>query len=209
MVYRKRVARKRYPRRRYSRRPTKAFTSKVLKVVKRTQEKKYYPYANSGTVGSTGYLLDLTTIPQGDTDTSRDGDALRVTSIQINFAWAAADAYNICRMVMFQWMPASSPGSPPALSDIFVDTADAVISPFAHDTRKSYRILADKTCIVDTDDPMKICKMYVYRKFMRNIQYSGGTTTGTGNIYCWLVTDSNVSTHPAVSWSGKTNFTDS
>lgn len=196
-------------RKRRTAKPTKNFARKVLKVVKRTQEKKFYPFANSTTVSSVGYLLDLTTIPQGDTDTTRDGDMLRVSSIQVNFAWAAADAYNICRMVMFQWMPASSPGSPPALADIFADTTNAVISTFAHDTRKSYRILLDRTCVVDADDPMKICKMYVYKKFMRNIQYAGGTTTGRGNIYVWLVTDSGAVTHPAVTWSGKTNFTDS
>lgn len=200
--YRKRVYR---PKKKVS----KAFSTKVLKVVRRTQEKKTWPFASNTTVSSAGYLLDLTSIPQGDTDGSRDGDALRVLSIQLTCAWTAADAYNIVRMVIFQWMPPSSIGAPPALADIFQDTATPVISAFTHDTRKSYRILCDRRAVVDSDDPCKIFKMVCYKKMNRNLQYVGGTTTGRGNIYCWLVSDSAVSAHPACSWSGKTNFTDS
>lgn len=207
MSRRPRVRRSKYT----TKKPSKAFVGKVLKVVRRTQEKKYWPFNNNITVNTAGTLLHLTNISQGDTDVTRDGDMLRVNSIQITFSVNNADAYNILRFVVFQWKPASNGATtPPALGDIFLDTTNAVISPFNHDSRQNYRILMDRRCVTDSVQyPVKIVKMFITRKFYRNIQYSSGTTVASNNIYCWAVSDSGVSAHPAVTYSGKTSFTDS
>lgn len=200
---RKRYARKNYARKR---KPSKAFTRKVLKVVRKVQEKKYWPFLNSTTISLVGSLLDVSGVTQGDTDVTRDGDQLTVKSMIINFSNTVADGSNYLRFIAFQWYPATTPTS----ADVILDTTQPIISPYAHDTRYQYRILQDKLCYVDTDDPNRLCMMKVTRGFKtRTIQYIGGGTTGTNKIYVFVFSDSGAAPHPAVAWSGKLNFVDS
>lgn len=193
--------RKKYRRRT---RVSKPFYRKVKRVFNSIAEKKYYPYDNTSTVSTTGNMLFLSSIPQGDTDTTRDGDSIYIRSIQINFTVAYADAYNQLRFILFQWLPQTTP----TLADILLHPTYPTISVFNHDSRRNYRILKDRRCIVDADDPTCMLKIYSYNKFIRKIQYTGGTTVGNNNIYCLAVSDSNVVNDPSISWSGKINFTD-
>lgn len=195
----------------YARKPSKQFARKVRKVMQSVQEKKYWPYTSNISVSSAGYLLHLTNIAQGDSDTTRDGDALNLKSILINLSAAAGDTYNIMRYTIFQWLPSSSLSvATPTLGDIYQDTTTPVISTFAHDSRKNYRILYDTSFTVDTDFPNKVKHIRIYgKKLIRQVQYVGGTVVGNNNVYMWAVSDSGAATHPSVTYVGKTNFTDS
>ena len=46
----------------------------------------------------------MSIIPQGDTDQSREGDRLRLTSIQFRCNIIGADTSNMVRLIFFQWL---------------------------------------------------------------------------------------------------------
>lgn len=205
----KRTFRKRNFRRRPKRKLGRQFVAKVKRVISTVAEKKYWAFHNSQTVGSAGFLLHLSNIAQGDTDVTRDGDSLYVKSIQLNMVFALADTYNQCRVIVFQWHPlADLATATPLLSEILVDTATPTISPFAHDTRNSYRILADRMVILDADNPYKSFKILITKGFTRKIQYVSGSTFAQNNIFCFIVSDSGVAPNPNFVWSGKINYLD-
>lgn len=202
--------RRRYRRRRYyKRKPNKIFYRNVKQVINTMAEKKYLPYTNSTSVSTTPVFLQFTGITQGDTDLTRDGDSVYLKSIQVGFSVLVGDSYNQVRFITFQWFPPSTLGTnPPTENDILQDSALGTISVYNHDTRMNYRILDDKTVVVDSDDPNMIYRLIITKIPKRKLQYVGGGTVSPFHIYCLVVSDSTTATHPSIAYSGKTNFID-
>lgn len=210
MPMRRKMFRRRVPRYRRVVKPTKMFSRKVMKVVKRTQEKKYHPFSGTSQITNAGYLLDFTVIAQGNTDTTRVGDMIYLKSLQFGVEFVRADSTNTFRMVLFQWKPPSSNATnPPLMSDILLDTTYPWISPYNHDQRKNYKILLDRRITLDSDDGTRSYRFSITRGFARQVQYIGGTSVGNNNLYGYIVSDSSAASHPGIFWSGKVNFTDS
>lgn len=189
--------------------PTVAFKKKVRRVIRQTAEKKYLAYSASAVgVDSAGTaMLSLLDVPQGDLDSTRDGDQLFLRSIQLNFSISLGDTTNFVRVILFQWFPTLT-GLPPVAS-ILLDTSRPWLSPYNHDQRFNFRIFHDKTYCLDTLNNEISRRMFLKSKFRRHIQYVGGATAVAANrIFALFISDSGAAPHPALQYSGKTNFTD-
>jgi len=155
-----------------------------------TDEKKWALNAINTGVDNTGSITGLTTsITQGLSDTNnRVGDQITLDRMRLSYAIANGDTTNICRVVIFKWMPQSTP----VLANILTGASGSTVIIAAHntDTHEMYQILYDKTHFLSANsnalDGCGACEI----KLPGQVQFSGGSTTGTGHIYCLLLSDS-------------------
>lgn len=191
----------------------------VKKLIARRQELKYRDYGGSYAPTTTGVMYQITTIPQGDTDITRDGDRLYLKKIYMRGELMAnTDTYNFVRLILFQWKPTVSPAT---VSEILLDGPSGspdTLSHYSHDHRQNYRILYDKVMKVigpasaaatpNTAATVRNFAGVIYPK-LHQLQYLGGTTNGTSQVYMLIISDSNVVPHPTLNLNFKMMFTDS
>lgn len=214
MAYKRSYRPRKYgkPRRRYYSRPSKSFSKKVNKVVMKSSEKKYWDVATTTSVDLSGSITDLTAIPQGDTDQTRDGDQLQIRSIKGKAQIQVADTTQIVRFIIFQWyMDTNVVGTAPTVGQILqsVGTGYGPMSGYNHDGRYNYRVLYDRTCFLDTTDKVQCgLQWFINKGLRRKIQFHGGATGGKNKIYLLLLSDSGAATHPAVIYYNRVSFSD-
>lgn len=173
-----------------------------------TAEKKFFQVTGTSVaIDENGGVVNISDISQGDTDITRDGDQLLVRSIELACSFVVADATNLMRLLVVQWMPQGVP----ALSDVITSTGGplACLAPYLHDTRYQFRVLYDKRVAVDTYNPIKIIHKRLIRIPIRKIQYVAGTNVGNNKIYAMFISDSAAVSHPTVNYQFKLNFSDS
>lgn len=195
---------------------TRAFATKVHRVIRQTAEKKYYSFSsNTAPISDLGTLLRLTEVAQGTTDVTRIGDQLTIRSLQFNFSALVADSTNLLRLVIFQWFEQTGTiPTYPDMSQILIDTGSgrAVFSPYSHDYRYDFKVLFDRTYVLDGVQVPVITRKIFIKRFPpkhRKIQFVGASNTNyTNGLFALLVSDSAAATHPTVTYSGKFNFSD-
>lgn len=158
----------------------------------------------AGTASSTtAGIADVCGVPQGDSDSARNGDQIMIRSFQFRYAFIPADSYNICRLIIFQWGQDDSPGA----SDILGDTTYGVMSPYRKDTRGHYRILYDKTHLVETNKGV-VGSKFISRGFKKKILFDAATTVGQNKIFFLHVSDSSAVSHPTLRIETQLNYMD-
>lgn len=188
------------------------FVSKVRSVLQRSFEKKYLAFRSTYPPSTTPYLLKLSEVTQGITDVSRIGDRLHIKSLQFNYTITTPNAANVVRVIIFQWFNTTNTAYP-AASDVLLDTATYPwLSPYAHDRRLEFRILYDKTHILESAN-QNIVRQKVFIKKIPNkhrvMQFIGATSTAYVNgLFALLISDQAAATFPTLNYSGKFNFTD-
>lgn len=197
---RKPVARKR----RYKR-----FVKRVKAIANKAGEKKFFATTSGGFQGIdwTGTITSISDVSQGDTDVTRDGDQIYIRSLEMSWEVAVGDTYNIVRLIVLQWFPATTP----TISDILLTSGnnDSVLSPYSHDTRFQFKVLYDRKIHVNTDRPNMSLRFRIWRNFrFRRIQYIGGGTTGQNKIYILKISDSGAVPNPTMANFAKMNFSD-
>lgn len=206
------------------------FLRKVVgKMLRKQQEKKYHTLTRSEyQVGnSSAPLIDcLTAIPQGDTDQNRDGDKLMLKKLLLEYMWSAStsSAYPYySRVMVVQWLEHSS-ASTPQLSTLLLSTgttAQAIVSPYNHDWRYSFRVLYDRTHTISngiasvgsaagTDHKIVKKQIFITPK-KRWLQFSSGGVDSKNHIYLitYNYTQGGYTDYPYLSYCAKVNFTDS
>ena len=171
----------------------------AMQAIRQTSEVKYGDIYSTQGESSAGTVSLLSGVTQRDTDSNREGDQLRITSVQIRGNVVVADATNIVRIVLLQWKSSIAAG--PAVTDVLPNgTGPSVYAPYAHDNRDNMRILWDSGLIcVDTYNPIKEFSCMVTKGFLndRKIQYvAGSATTGYPHLFLCVVSDSTAVTHP-------------
>lgn len=203
----------------------------VKRLINRNIELKYFPYvANTTSVTSTGASVgNPFDVPQGNTDTSRNGDSLKWCG-KIDFRFeivngfgATADLYNKVRVVIYQFKDATISGQSPIPSQIFINGPSGaidVLSQYNHDFRHDYHILFDKTYHTalstnvanSTQAPNSTTGVKHYRislkKANKVVQYQGGGGQATNRLFLYYISDSSAATHPTIQYSLKTFFRD-
>lgn len=205
---------RRYSRRRYSarrgRRTTRFLTKATFKRwQKKNIELKYYDYELDSTVDYSGSVFATSLVPQGDGDTTRDGDKICCKALKIHGIIAAADTWNYVRLIVFVWKPSAVAN--PSTGQILVDTgaADAPQSFYVHDYRKNFTVLWDKTFRVAVSQPNLTIgfKKYIRLKDL-NINFITAGTSGQNHIYVMAISDSSAVSHPTVLYKSRLMFTD-
>lgn len=182
------------------------YTMKQLR--KQTETKHYDRNITSTSVTDLGSIWDLQSMAQGDSDNDREGDSITAMSYQLRYSITAGDTTNLIRLIMFQWRDVANF---PAASQILQSYGSSlgVLSPYKHDTKPLFKILVDKICSVDTDDPSVTGKIYIGKGFFRKIQYNtpGGSTVNNG-IYFLAISDSGAVTHPDIEFVSRCRYKD-
>lgn len=197
------------PRKSFRRYRYKKFVKKVKAIANKAGEKKFFATTSGGFQGVdwTGTITSISDISQGDTDVTRDGDQVYIRSLEFSWEVSVGDTYNIVRLLVVQWFPATTP----AVTDILLTNGsnDGVLSPYNHDSRFQFKVLYDRKIHVNTDMPNRSLKFRLYKNFRyRRIQYIGGGTTGQNKIYIIKISDSGAAPNPTMANFGKLNFSD-
>jgi len=174
-------------------------------------EWKYFSTTvNQANVTFSGTTYALSDVPQGDTDSNRDGDAISLVSLEISLGFYASSQVNACRMIVYQWFPALSSGSPPAPSALLLAVGSA-LAPFSThnvDNYQQYKIIFDKTVALSTAEGLRLLNFKIKKFPKRSIQFSGGTTGGSSKLFLLVLSDDGVSSYPLVSYMSKLYYTD-
>lgn len=169
----------------------------VIKVIKQAEETHYkQEYANGTTVDTTHTLINLTdTITQGDTELTRTGDEIKLTSFQMRYNIyrnIASTTSTWCgvRLVLLKWYPDDSADAPYA-TDIMYDTTNSpYLSQFKQNKAlsKKFKVLWDKQLVLGSPTSANMATSYngtlfVPSKKLGRILFNQGATTGKGHIY--------------------------
>lgn len=216
MPYRRNARRTRAPR---GRKLNKREKNEVKRLIAVRQELKYHVSQTSVlSVGAAGQIFQISDIAQGDTDQTRDGDRLMLKKFFVRGVVQYSDATNLFRLIFFQWKPATTPTIASVLLNGPSGNPD-VWSSYTHDLRQQVNILWDKTWHLEgnasastsplTTTSQRMFKVTIARRFAKQLQYTGGTTTGTNQIWYLALSDSSAVGHPTMTMSVKFHFTDS
>lgn len=213
MAY-KRYGRKRYRKRYRQRRGGNSMWNIAKKaangIVKYYLNPEYKFLDNSGQVNpsSTGQVISGNgLIAQGDTDITRDGNSIKVTSWlhRITLEKNASATSTRFRIILFS--DVSSAGAVPAVTDL-LQTA-SVISPLNRVNGSRFHVLQDKTCVLDTDTPQKVFEFY--KKMQHHIKYLDGTANttslGQGSLYVLILSNEATNT-PTMNYYSRMRFLD-
>lgn len=183
------------------------FKRKVMAIVRPLTDNRY-TYTTFGTtsVDANGAYLGVTQLLDtrlGDGSfAERQGDSITPTRLIMRYAWTAADAYNTCRLIVFQWKPDSNSFPPTAILNNVIDTStlgstNAPLSRYIFD-QKNFHILHDSTITVcDGTSNQHIAKtVNIYGKKLRPIRYTDGVQLGHNNIYAIVISDSLAGPNP-------------
>ncbi len=195
------------------RRRTMSDGKKALKMVRKIKsgfEKKHFDLAlTSGVadVNFTGFMYPLNEIPQGDTDTTREGDQIFMTSLELGVRWENEGTEKTtmrCIVVYDKGDQVQSTGI--VLQG--VTSATAVISRFHKDYRNQFVVLVDKTWTMDQYNAVRTQTFKV--PLNKKAQYIGGSTTNfsKGCIAMMVISNAAASSGPSFWYYSRVNFTD-
>lgn len=185
----------------------------VQQVLRRNSELKYHDTAFSTAFTATATsVVNLSDVVQGNTDTTRSGDRLKITSFEMRYeilggtTTFTGNGNQRARIILVHWFPATTP----AWSDVMTGTTTR--AHYNHDQRQMYKVLWDKTfAVMSTTSKDHITgHIVVYPKKNTSIQFQGGGATGTNRIYGLIVGDNiGASVASAVLANCRLRFTDS
>lgn len=184
-----------------------ATVATVKKMIAFNHEKKYNNNTrNSLGVDNAGTIDAICQPSQGSSDTTRDGDAIVVKSIDLRFNVIGGDATNFTRFILFQWKPDTSP----IVGDILLSSAGlANVSPYNHDNKQMFKILYDTSVATTLNGPNAVTRRkLVFKGFNKKLQWQGGGAVGTNLIYLLMISDSAAASHPQVTYTCYSTYTD-
>lgn len=193
----------------------------VNKKIHSSAETKYHDTLVNGDVDSVGTLFQqLTTITQNITDVTRIGDKITLRGLEMRGyvridTTALGDAYNIIRVIIFQWHPtAVSIGAPSAaviLNYIGGTLAQIPVSPYTHDYQDQFTILYDKFMDVSGSDNVRCLrtKKINLKYAKKTLGFIAASSNASNHIYCLLVSDSSATPHPVATLQFRVYFDDS
>jgi len=162
------------------------------------------------TYNGTDFVQCVTQVPQGDTDSERDGDQITLNSLDFRVGIKTGTTTpTFLRVILFQWKPNTTPLYTSILLDQH-NTSNAPHTQYNHDQRQQYKILYDTLIEVDTVAHPAHCVHHVcISGFSPRQQFvAGSTTVATNMLYVLAVADV-AANGPQVVFSSKLTFYDS
>lgn len=170
-------------------------------------EYKFLEAVNTVTPSNTGSIQPLSIITQGDQNTMRSGNEIKVTSALMRATITKATAATATKVRCIVFSDVSSNGAVPAIADI-LQTANQD-APVNRVNGTRFTVIMDRSYILDNDKPMK--QLYWYKKFQHHIHYltTDNTTGSLGQGQIYFLTISNESTNaPQISYNSRMRFLD-
>jgi len=184
--------------------------------------------ANSVVPAPAAWVIGIVSaVPQGDTDSSRDGDRLMwCGTMEFNYQYvngqaAGSDTMSNGRVLIIQWHPNSVPTVPNILLNGPSGSPD-IYSVYNHDLRQQYTVLYDNHVYVVGNEQSApnanitpstgiIRVRLPTNKWAKQAQYAAGTTNGTNQIYIIYGSDTSAAggARPVIAYSIKIFYRDS
>jgi len=198
-----------------------AALKQVRQILTAGKEMKFFDskeYQQAAT--STPTQLALSAVPQGDTDSQRDGDQINLRSLWIKFetylqgTGGTNDFTDQVRLMVYRWHPMST-GSAPVPASVLQDLSvaqSATMTPWTWDNRKDYTVVLDKTFNLSGNGPSDIgytVKFNWKEPGIASHFSSGSTTLQTNGLFAMIASDSLVATHPTFNFYSRLEYTDS
>lgn len=159
--------------------------------------------------GGTSIIQKMTTIPQGDTDTTRDGDQLAVEWSECRYEVLVntTDVSNMMRIIIFSWH--FDDGGQAPTPSLILQSSTTPLSSYNRDSvkEKAFSVLHDNLVAVYSGGIGN--KVYNYRNHKKfKITFTSGGNTGKNHIYLLAVSDSAVTPFPILNSYHRTQFLD-
>lgn len=168
-------------------------------------EVKFADASISGNVLNTGGLFTLNNPPQGDTDSSRDGDSLKNQSINIRYRWQyKGEACNGRIMVLHDKQNKVS-----AVTDVLDSGYIGLFSSIApkdYDKRFETQVLYDQVTQISSENPISIHNINLPLGFHTQFE-NGSTTVNTGALKMLYISDATTN-DPNLIMMSRLQFTD-
>lgn len=200
---------------------TGAQLQQVRNLMAIAQEPKFFDtkvYATA--VSMTGVQYALSAIPQGSTDSTRDGDQINLKRLRIKMeiyqqgSGGTNDFTNQVRILVVRWIPMST-GAAPVLANVLQDSASAAqsatMSDYNWDLRRQYVIEYDET--VNLSNAGNADQSLFFEKIWRTpglpANFSAGSTTLQSNgLFIFIISDSLLATHPVINLYARLEYAD-
>lgn len=209
------VAKKKYKKKEVTPAIRKYVNMTVQQQIVKRAETKFHVATQSIGVDYTGAVYDLTSINQGDTDESRDGDAIYWKSQTFNYRVYGGDTTNALRVIIFQWFGNTSLHTP-TVGDVLQQYGSTlgVLSTYLHDGEQgtNFRVFYDKTttAVNGTDTVDKVFSVKVPLKYARKkCQFNAGSASRTNGLFLCVISDSAATPNPGIEYWSRVTFTDS
>lgn len=186
----------------------------VKRMIDIGRETKFLTVNQSATSATNVFQATLlTNIVQGSTSADRDGDSLLIKYIRLRYQIINADTYNFVRVVIVQWRENDALAAIAGASIFDVGQTGVIDFNSHYDwlQRRTYHILYDRVHYVAngiSSDKQSVVRSVNIRPKVHKINYNAGAVTASDNIYLLWISDSAAVTHPTLSFTARTYFTD-
>lgn len=207
MPYQKRYAprRQRYNKsRKYSSANSKAnYAIRLAKKAQVQKELKHNAISNSAAISTTGANYELSTITQGDTNNTRDGNVIYPTSAKVRMQMTqhASATQTFIRVIVYKWISESPSGITDYLESAAIDSFKSEQNRYQSVT------LFDKTYVLTN-----ISTSAMFREFKVKlggmIAYPEATGVANRNSIYMAVLSSEATNTPTVDWQSRLYFKD-
>lgn len=208
----------------------------VKRILALQQELKYFPFNFVPTTLTNAFVIDGTMfdVPQsatvGQLDTKRIGDSImwcgtmEVNLQIVNGLGATGDTFNNCRVIILQWHDTSTATPFPVVTQVLLNgpsTVPDIYSTYNHDYRHQYTILFDETYLtVGPNGPnnppqsnvatgIHKIRINLTKLARKNAQFVAGGGQGSNRFFMIYGSDSQLATHPNMTFASKVFFRDS
>lgn len=160
---------------------------KVNKLYKANQvDTHFFDTAQTLSPGTTASIGYLTSVAQGDTEQSRDGDSIALKYLQMKMTVVphVSSASDSFRLILFRWK-APAGGNPPSAAAILA-TASNIDSPYNRDYRESLVVLYDRN--IDAS-PVNGNKHVTIKKALNNVActFIGASGANYNENHIWFL----------------------
>jgi len=165
-------------------------------------------------VTSAGANLSLINVTQGNTVSTRDGDVGRIERLYVNFSVDSAniDIFTRMRVIIFQWFPNTTIGSPTTTT--LLETA-TLLSMYNFQYSHQYHIVKDfffalsglagaptasTAGVFGNEIDISSCKKF--------LEWTPTTAFGSNQLFVFYISDSALAPFPNLTFSSRVVFTD-
>lgn len=181
----------------------------IKREINKDKEMKHSDVNSIGVaISSSPSFYNISQVAEGDTNQTREGTTIKPQYLACRWQAEAADAYNVVRMIGFQWYG----NTPPTSSANVLQTAGGsdVYSYYSIGApgAKLFRIIFDQILDVQTGNNGSIMKQTAAFKSLKGykqIHYFGpnGGDYSDGSIWILFLSDSGAITHPSIRFSAR------
>lgn len=170
-------------------------------------EYKFSDTTANASPDQSGILYTLNDMAQGDSDSTRDGDSVKIQNLVIRGSMnkGASATNSWCRMLIF-WDKDNLVTAATDILENYMGSATAPFAPKNHDRRFQTRVLYDKVFSLDASNSARNFEQVI--KIDQHTNYNEGTTTiYRGALKLLFISNESVN-YPFVQYIARISYTD-